>query len=107
MKKIILILLMVFGIAGIAQAEWFSWLYIDWGETRAGNYSISIKVTRLDGSVPREYVADLGDRNKFKLDVDPKGIHLIKVYSDGEKMFEMTYISESFANSLSGDTLTF
>jgi hypothetical protein len=22
-------------------------------------------VTRIDGSVPREYVADLGDRNKF------------------------------------------
>ena len=106
MKKLILIIFLVIGISGIARADWFTWLYLDWEETKNKNYLISVEITRSNGRLI-QYDFPLGDLNKYKLDVDSRSSHLIKVYSDGELMFEMTYLGKSFSNSGSGRAITF
>lgn len=83
MKKSILILLIVLGIAGIAGGEdFFPMVNLIWDHAGDGQYVVDVQVVEDNG---KSYDYQMGPQahNFNRIDVDPNGFYDVSIFSGG------------------------
>lgn len=88
MKKTILILMLVIGIAGIALADWdytndfYPVVNLIWDHAGDGEYLVDVRIRRDDGDIYQYKVGPIF-REYYRIDVDPVGLHYVSIFSGG------------------------
>lgn len=91
-RKILLMVCVLFFVAcPQAGAGWWEIVHFGWDDTELGDYSVNVKIIRLN-SVVGDYWVVLGDRNEFDMDIDPRGgTYDVTVYSSGSEIFKLMF----------------